>query len=97
MSVIKLKGFEVPLGANVTVSNTTTTVGFGRYVRLINTNTTIPLAATLLSANSANLNQTTAYANVTIPPSTVLLITKASTDFVTGNASILAVNISVVG
>lgn len=92
--VLKIKSTEVALGANITVSNTTTTIGFGTMVRINNSNTTTAFVAELRSANSANLNQTTLYANLTIEPMSSVIVRKTSTDFVTGNASLRAVSVS---
>jgi len=95
--VVKLKSFEAALSTNNTVSNTLTTVNFGRLARLYNSNTTTAFVVTVSSANTANLNQSTAYANITMPPSTTLFIAKAPTDFVNGNVAILATSVSFLG
>lgn len=88
--VLKIKSNEAALTVNNTVSNSLTTISLGTVVRLYNSNTTTPMVATLYSSNSANLNQSFQYANVTIPPSADLIIRKTSTDKVNGNAAILA-------
>lgn len=95
--VLKLKSNEAALSTNNTVSNTITTANFGTCIRLLNSNTTTPFVVTLSSANTANLNQTFQYANVTLSPSAELIIRKVSTDMVNGNAAILAVSVTSLG
>lgn len=95
--VLKLKSFEIAVSSNTTVANSTTTINSGTAVRLFNSNTTNTFAVTVSSANSANLNQTTAYANVSIGPLSEIVVYKKSTDFVTcANAGILAVSIALI-
>lgn len=92
--ILKFKSFETALSQNVTVSNSITTISSGKIVRLYNSNLTTIMVATISSANVANLNQTFAYANVTIGPAQELYIYKAATDFVNGNAALLATSVA---
>lgn len=92
--ILKIKANEVALTTNNTVANSITTISSSKLVRLVNSNTTTVMVVTLLSANAANLNQTTQYANLTMAPSATLIVRKNSTDFINGNAAILATPIA---
>lgn len=95
--VLKFKANETALSTNNTVSNTITTVNFGTAIRLFNSSNSASFTVTLSSANSANLNQSFQYANVTIAPLRDVIVRKNSTDFVNGNAAILATSVVVYG
>src|SRR4051812_15650201 len=95
--VLKLKASEAALTTNNTVSNSITTCSSGRLARLFNSNSSTVFVATLASANSANLNQTTIYGTISVPAATEVFISKAATDTIVGNAAILATSVAIIG
>lgn len=106
--IIKLKSPQIALQANNTVSNNMTTIASGSCVRLFNSHASVNLLVTVYAANAgviamdgtvsgANLNQLTAYANVTIGFNQELFLYKSPTDSLTGNANILASSIAFQG